>query len=227
MTTIIHAVLLWASTIRVVMSRGWKQAGVFFVVVYGCTFAMESGGLKYGLAGLRFSYDASRWPGPMFGALPYVVPSMWFAMMVPAQDVAFALLRGAAFRAAWLRAIAVACVGAWLMVTWDFLLDPIAQALGMWQWEGGPYPFFHIPMRNLAAWFIGTFVIHLVLQAALPPPPRRVGASAAIYAGVGVAYIPFLPDPRLDVVSVVMVAVAVAAADSGLGRLLRHRPRHS
>jgi hypothetical protein len=35
----------------------------------------------------------------------------------------------------------------------------------------------------------------------------------------GLAYIPFLPDARLGLVSAAMLAASLAAADSGLGRL--------
>lgn len=52
--------------------------------------------------------------------------------------------------------MAKAMVGASLMVSLDFFIEPLSKTLGFWAWEGDI-----IPWQNYLAWWIVAFVIHL------------------------------------------------------------------
>jgi putative membrane protein len=45
------------------------------------------------------------------------------------------------------------------MVVYDFVLEPIAMILDMWDWEGG-----QIPVQNYIAWFVISFIFFSMFQ---------------------------------------------------------------
>lgn len=45
-----------------------------------------------------------------------------------------------------------AFLGAWLMLLMDFVMEPVAMELNLWQWQGG-----EIPVQNYVAWFVISF----------------------------------------------------------------------
>lgn len=50
-------------------------------------------------------------------------------------------------------------VGAALMVAFDYLMEPVANATGMWQWEGGV-----IPLKNYMDWFLLSGLLFLIIR---------------------------------------------------------------
>jgi putative membrane protein len=88
--------------------------------------------------------------GKLAGRVPYTIPLSWFSMGFAAYVLASAIVARAPGRS-W-RAV---LLGAWLLTSWDLVLDPAMAALPQiqfWRWhEHGPY--FGMPLRNLAGWF--------------------------------------------------------------------------
>lgn len=50
-------------------------------------------------------------------------------------------------------------IGAALMVAFDYLMEPVASATGMWQWEGGM-----IPLKNYMDWFLLSGLLFLIIR---------------------------------------------------------------
>lgn len=50
-------------------------------------------------------------------------------------------------------------VGALAMVAFDWLMEPVANATGMWSWEGG-----NIPLKNYMDWFLVSGFLFLMIR---------------------------------------------------------------
>ncbi|HZL09281.1 MAG TPA: carotenoid biosynthesis protein [Prolixibacteraceae bacterium] len=50
-------------------------------------------------------------------------------------------------------------IGAFVMVAFDWLMEPVAIAIGMWTWEGGS-----IPLQNYIDWFLISGFIFLMIR---------------------------------------------------------------
>ncbi len=63
-----------------------------------------------------------------------------------------------------------ALTAAVLMVVYDFVMEPVAMRLDMWQWEGGV-----IPLQNYQAWFIISVIFLSAMHLARIKTNNRVG----------------------------------------------------
>jgi uncharacterized membrane protein len=113
---------------------------------------------------------------PQVAGVPVVVPGAWWAMAVPAREVAHAALGARSSRPARV------ALGAVALTAWDLFLDPQMTAEGYWTWaRGGRYR--GIPLSNYAGWLVTAAAIMGALEALLPPgQPDR--ALVAEYAGM-------------------------------------------
>ena len=115
---------------------------------------------------------------PQVAGLPVVVPGAWWAMALPAREVAHAALGSRSSRPARI------ALGAVALTAWDLFLDPQMTTEGYWTWaRRGRYR--GIPLSNYAGWLVTGAAIMAVLEAVLPPgEPDR--ALVAQYAGMAV-----------------------------------------
>ena len=135
---------------------GAKRTLIFAALAYAISAAAELSGTS---TGWPFGgYEYLTFLGPkMFDRVPYAIPLSWFFMGFAAYVLASAAVTRAPGRS-W-RAV---LLGAWLLVSWDLVLDPSMAALPQiqfWRWhERGPY--FGMPLRNLAGWYAtgGAFI---------------------------------------------------------------------
>lgn len=66
-----------------------------------------------------------------------------------------------------------AFISAFILVSFDFIIDPIAVFNGAWKWQKGSF-FFGIPFRNFLGWFlVGLSVSLLFLDLKLPKNPDQ------------------------------------------------------
>lgn len=90
--------------------------------------------------------------GPMLPAgLPIAIPIFWLIMLTAADDLAGLALPQDASR------LTRAFSGAWIAMTWDVMVDPIAVAYGCWIWTPVG-AVFGIPATNAPSWFATAFV---------------------------------------------------------------------
>jgi len=123
------------------------------------TTVIERIGTATGVPFGRYEYtDALR---PRVGRVPAIVPLAWFAMAVPAREVAHAVAgqrSGPASRIV---------VGAAALTAWDLFLDPQMVGEGYWRWvRRGVYR--GIPLGNYVGWFVTGLGVMAIIERALP-----------------------------------------------------------
>lgn len=149
-TTVLRAGERWGA------GRALAAAGS----IAATTAAVERVGVATGLPFGRYHYTAAL--RPQIAGVPVIVPLAWFAMAVPAREVAGH--RGPM----WRRIV----VGSAALTAWDAFLDPQMVTEGYWRWERrGAYR--SIPLGNFVGWFVTGLGVMAVLEVLLPV--ERVG----------------------------------------------------
>jgi uncharacterized membrane protein len=120
------------------------------------------------------------------GLVPFTIPLSWFYLGLSAYLLARAGLESRRMPN-WLRSIGAIAIGALLLTSWDFVLDPAMSqtTVPFWIWEQ-PGAFFGMPYQNFAGW-MGTGALFMIVATLLwkikPIPFERVslGLPLAIY----------------------------------------------
>ncbi|MFP4103703.1 gamma-carotene 1'-hydroxylase CruF [Coleofasciculus sp.] len=102
------------------------------------------------------------------GLVPFTIPLSWFYLGLVSYLLARVGLedRVAANRSvSWWRHLGAIAIGAVLLTSWDFVLDPaMSQAsVPFWLWEQ-PGAFFGMPYQNFAGW-LGTGAVFMAVAA--------------------------------------------------------------
>jgi hypothetical protein len=184
---------------------GWpwgRVAAAAGAVVFG-TFLLEWLGSTTGWPFGAYHYtDALQ---PQAAGVPLVVPLAWFAMAVPAREVAARLVRPG-----WARVVLAAVA----LTAWDVMLDPQMVAEGFWVWEADG-PWRGIPLSNYAGWLVSSAAVMVMLDRLLPDPGRSRGLLA-LYTWWAVteviAFLVFFGDPLVGVVGAVAMLPLAALA---------------
>ena len=127
----------------------WKQLGMFsFVVVAG--FLVELAGVQTGLIFGEYRYGASL--GFKYRATPLLIGVNWLMLTY----MVYYLFQS------WRTSIFVkSALGAFVMVAYDLLLEPLAPKLDLWHWHDNV-----IPLENYAAWWVLSFIFFLIWNTA-------------------------------------------------------------
>jgi uncharacterized membrane protein len=130
------------------------------------------------------------------GLVPFTIPLSWFYLGLASYLLARSGLgigqvdvAGNRPKFGWLRQIVAIALGALLLTSWDFVLDPAMSQTSMpfWYWHQ-PGAFFGMPYQNFAGW-MGTGAVFMTVAALFwrtqPPVLRRVQLNLpiAIYLG--------------------------------------------
>jgi putative membrane protein len=155
---------------------GWRRASCAASAVLAVTVVVEAVGTRTGVPFGHYDYTGAL--GPRIALVPVLVPFAWFAMALPAREVAVAI-DGTGGRL-WLRV----ALGAVALTAWDLFLDPQMVGEGYWTWpDGGAYR--GVPLGNYAGWLLTSAAVMLLLERLLPPQ-RASRAAVAQYAVVAV-----------------------------------------
>ncbi|MCF8336300.1 MAG: carotenoid biosynthesis protein [Bacteroidales bacterium] len=144
----------------ILLAFHWKWnprfiAAILFIALAG--FGVEVLGVQTGAIFGKYFY------GPVLGlkirGVPVMIALNWVMLIYCSYFIA-----GKLFRAA----LPKITITAALMVGMDFLMEPVATALDMWNWEL-PVP----PLQNYAAWFLISFLfaglLHVMKVKVLNP----------------------------------------------------------
>jgi putative membrane protein len=174
---------------------------------------------RFGTAtGVPFGrYEYSRALRPQFGRVPALVPLAWFAMAVPAREVAHAALGPRS------TTVARVVVGAAALTAWDLFLDPQMVGEGYWTWaRRGIYR--GVPLGNYVGWFVTGLGVMAILERTLPaaagslaPTSERPDFSLiAMYGFVGlmetIGFARYFRDPVVATIGGVGMLPLAAAA---------------
>ena len=124
------------------------------------------------------------------GLVPFTIPLSWFYLGFVCYLLARAGLEASVEtgnKVSWLRHIGAIALGAMLLTSWDFVLDPaMSQAtVPFWFW-GQPGAFFGMPYQNFAGW-MGTGALFMTVAALfwkktpLTLPRKQLGLPLAVY----------------------------------------------
>jgi uncharacterized membrane protein len=186
-------VIAFAATTTLLATGIWgsSRALAAAALVVGGTLLLEAVGSRTGWPFGDYDYgDALR---PAVAGVPVAVALAWWAMAVPARDVAARLSP-----AGWRRV----ALGAVALTAWDVFLDPQMVDEGYWTWAGGG-PWRHVPLSNYAGWLVASAVVMVVLDRLLPRPgdsPALLGLYTwwAVMSTLG--FLVFFGDPLVGVV---------------------------
>ncbi|MEM6836407.1 MAG: gamma-carotene 1'-hydroxylase CruF [Cyanobacteria bacterium P01_C01_bin.120] len=131
---------------------GWQAWLAFMVPAIALSLSSELLGTSTGFPFGDYSY-LNGLGYKISGLVPFTIPLSWFYLGASC----YLLARGglAASRRAWGRQLAAIAVGALLLMSWDFVLDPAMSqtAMPFWYWHQ-PGAFFGMPYENFAGWFV-------------------------------------------------------------------------
>ena len=170
---------LAATTAAVCVTR-WRpgRTALAASVVVAATAAVERLGTSTGWPFGRYRYTGRL--RPEVAGVPAIVPAAWWAMAVPAREVAHAVLGRRSSR------LGAHRLGAMALAAWDLFLDPQMTAEGYWRWDR-PGRYRGIPLSNYAGWLVAGAAVMAVLEVLLPPRRGVVDpALVAEYAGMAV-----------------------------------------
>ena len=212
---------------------GWRKTGIFFAASVAISLASELIGTTTGWPFGNYAYTEGLGP-KVLGRVPYTIPLSWFYMGLASYLLAATIVArwSPAYATRPAGGWAAVVLGAWLLLVWDLVLDPAmaheSLPVKFWTWyETGP--FFGMPLRNLAAWFVTGLafigVSRLLWRDEFPPVvPVRTPlvtyvancAFAAVLSGsVGL----WQPIPLCAAFALAPVALLAGAARAGMGRL--------
>lgn len=203
-----------AVTTAAATARRWRpaRAALAAAAVTSLTAAIERLGTTTGVPFGRYRYSGLL--RPAVAGVPIVVPLAWWAMAVPAREVAHAVLGAGA------PALARVGTGAVVLAAWDLFLDPQMTAEGYWRWSRrGRYR--GIPANNFAGWLLCGAAVMALLERLLPPTvadPTLAGEYAVMAVMETIGFAAFLDD-RL--VAAVGGAATIPPAMLALARVAR------
>lgn len=140
--------LLFSCVLLLLFQQNWSgKISLAFVCIALVGFFAELLGTQTSLLFGSYQY------GPVLGwkiwDTPLLIGINWLVLSVGI----YVLLQP--FKLGWL----LPFLGALLMVIFDWVMEPVAVQLNMWQWDGGL-----IPWRNYTDWFLLSFVIFLFMK---------------------------------------------------------------
>jgi uncharacterized membrane protein len=191
LTTAVVVAFAVTTTLLAAMAWGGSRAVAAGAVVLAGALALEAVGTRTGWPFGEYHYgDALR---PTVAGVPLAVGLAWWAMAVPARDVAARLVAPG-----WRRV----GLGAVALTAWDVLLDPQMVDEGFWTWDGGG-PWRDVPLSNYVGWFLVSVVVMVVLDRLLPGSgrgPALLGLYTWWAAMSTLGFLAFFGDPLVGVV---------------------------
>lgn len=154
---------------------GWRNLGVFLLITVVVSFSSEAMGVATGLVFGQYYYTDLL--GPKILGVPPLIQvgyvTVGYASLITARIIIG--VTGVPRRGT---ILAVALVGAFVMVGWDVAMDPYQSTLGGdWIWpNGGSY--FGVALHNYVGWFGTVFLYMFLYQLYASKFPERVCVGA-------------------------------------------------
>jgi putative membrane protein len=141
--------LLISAMILLVFHKSWRvKDGIVFLMIALGGFLVELLGVQTGLIFGEYSYGLTL--GPAVMGVPLLIGINWLILSYTTYYLAGHLFK---------RPVGKIPLAAAMMVAFDWLMEPVAIKLDMWQWTGEA-----IPLMNYAAWFVVSLLFAAVLH---------------------------------------------------------------
>jgi len=147
-------------------SRTFGRRGMllFCALCLGVGSLMESLSLRTGFPFGHYHFTGLM--GPQVAGLPILLALAYLGMGYASWMVTTTLLLNETRSLAGSQILTVPLCASFLMVAWDFSMDPVWANLDhAWVWEqGGAY--FGVPLSNFGGWFLTVFLFYLLFAIA-------------------------------------------------------------
>ncbi len=187
---------------------GWRGIGVFVAIALVVGNAFENIGVRTGFPYGRYYFTDLM--GPKILVVPVLLGLAYVGMAYLSWTVARIILGYPPESLRGWRVVTLPLIAAFVMVSWDFALDPVwGTLLRAWIWrDGGPY--FGVPVSNFLGWFLLIYIIYQSFAIYLGRSPIaskrlpiRYWRQAVIFYAVSAAgnLLLVLPQNRFSVVT--------------------------
>jgi putative membrane protein len=138
---------------------GWKGIAVFMVITLIVSNILENSSILTGFPFGHYYYTDSL--GPKIVLVPFFISLSYISFGYLAWVFSTILVGEVRRNSTILTTVAVSLVASFVMVDWDFSLDPIASTINhAWIWtQGGGY--FGVPISNFLGW---SFTVWIFFQ---------------------------------------------------------------
>jgi uncharacterized membrane protein len=176
---------------------GWKSIAVFMVITLIVSNILENSSILTGFPFGHYYYTDSL--GPKIALVPFFISLSYISFGYLAWVFSTILVGEVRRNSTILTTVAVSLVASFVMVDWDFSLDPIASTINhAWIWtQGGGY--FGVPISNFLGWsftvwiFFQLFALYQRRRASedlsRALPTTHYLQSIIVYAWTGVGFI--------------------------------------
>lgn len=150
-------------------STGLKKSSVLFLTLSLFAIGFETFALQTGIP-----YGSFHYTGLIGTSLPggaaWTIPLGWVPLVLTSFSI------GQKYPRPWNFVI-----GLLILCLCDLLLDPVATALGYWQWQTATFSYYGVPLQNFFGWLISggtgiaitTFFIHRKQNHSIPSTVHR------------------------------------------------------
>lgn len=156
---------------------GWRTLTVFFVIAFVVSWCYESLSIATGFPFGHYYYSEKL--GPQLGTVSLFIMPAYFAMCYLSWHLAHILLDKFDQNADRVQKFAIPVLAAFIMVMWDFSMDPARSTIDQsWVWrDGGSY--FGVPFSNFLGWFLCVYTIFQIFALYLAWVPAQANVVAS------------------------------------------------
>lgn len=122
------------------------------------TFFIEFIGVKTGKIFGVYEYGSTMLL--QVGGVPIIIAFNWVMLILATYSMSLLL-----FKNRWVAPV----MSSFMIVAFDFVMEPVAMYLDYWQWADGS-----VPIQNYVAWFIISFVFSLALSILNAKPLSKI-----------------------------------------------------
>jgi len=142
--------------------KKWEISHVLGIIAIGILgFFVELLGIKTGVIFGSYYYGGTL--GTKWQGVPFLIGLNWASMIFYSSSILAGRLKNSFVKS---------LVGATMMTTYDFFLEPVAVRFDFWHWNST-----QIPLQNYIAWFICSFLFFMLLNGISKPIRNRMAAS--------------------------------------------------
>ncbi len=155
---------------------GWRGLLIFFGITAVISWSMETLSIATGFPFGYYHYSSQL--GPKLGSVPLIIMPAYFGNGFLAWTISHIFLKNLGPGMTKRNLFQVPTVAAFVMVMWDFCIDPVTSTISKdWIWKAGDNFYFGVPVQNYFGWFLTVFLIYQAFAGYLRQRERAAAGS--------------------------------------------------